>query len=92
MTRRSPPPLLKGSGGLATAFHTTHQREKPEHSVYAFLCELCACMFTVHSVCESMSLSVHVNVCLRVSLETPFVSGRERKIQLKLSLEWEHDA
>lgn len=35
---------------------------------------LCVC-----SKCESVGLPVFVNACLRVSLETAFVSGGERR-------------
>lgn len=61
---RSPPPLFKGSGGLATACrkNTTHQREKPERrSVYVFLCELCTCVFTCSSY---MRASIYISACV----------------------------
>lgn len=67
---RSPPPLFKGSGGLATA-HCKIQptREKNQSTLcMCFLRELCTCVFTqLYCMCASIYMSACVlKVCVCV--------------------------
>lgn len=80
---RFPPPLFKGSGGLATVCHKIQPtREKNQSTVCMCFCVtyVPVCLH-IHAVCVQVYTCLYVRgqvcvcVCLYVSLETPLVRG-----------------